>query len=475
MSETLKKSISSWFVAIALAIVLSISFASIFGYSSYDVDGFRLGIGIVPSGIGETEFSIPPFGEITASTHNAPIRIKVVFERIYPNEISQVAGEIDDGEELVRKIEEEAKKAFKQFILGILALAALGGAVGAAVFPRKRLYKAAVGILVGTAIMGLLVFQTYRTFDIHAFKQPRYSGALSAAPWATEAIAKRLADIKTFRKEIRDIARNVNLFYSKIDSWQPLEKDVTKVLHVSDIHNNPAAIDLIRRVVADFKIDMIIDTGDITDFGTPLETKLIEGISSIPVPYVYIPGNHDSTETVAFMRRTKNVTVVENSLINLNGITIYGVPDPAASAFDPSPADDATMAALRFEIMDKLKAFPKNPLILAAHNPKMVKDIMGKVPIILVGHNHKAEVKEKNGFVLSNAGTTGAAGIRTFQVQEGVPYTLNILHISPTPRKLVAIDSIEVIGLKREFRLERKLIEGKTVSEIELEAPSKEE
>jgi len=469
MLEVFRKIASSWAIAIVLAAALSILFVVSFGYSAFDIDGVRLGYSISPSLRGETELAIPPFGEVTARTHKTPLSLQVVLEKIYLQELSQVAEEINDGEELVQKVELELKKALRQLLIRLILLAAVGGAVGAALSPGKRLYKALAGSIVGAALIGVLLLATYQTYNIHAFKQPRYSGALQAAPWATEGIAKRLADIKAFREEILNVARNVDSFYSKIEAWQPLEGDTIKVLHVSDIHNNPVGVDLIKRVVKDFNIDLVVDTGDMTDFGTPVEARLIEGIASLPVPYVFAPGNHDSPETVSFLRGVKNVTVLDGGLIDAKGVKIFGIPDPTSLGSEIAPVSDTQIRAYVSDIEKALESLSERPHIIAVHNPKAASGLIGEAPVVLTGHTHKAGLVERDGNVILNAGTTGAAGLRTFQAEEGVPYTLNIIHFDRSTKKLVAVDSIEMVGIKREFRLERNLIEGEPTPEGELE------
>lgn len=495
-----------WVLAIFMAVLFSAVFVVGFGHGSYDVDGFRLGFWVNFSDAGKTELAIPPIGEITASTHESPLHLRVALERIYPNQISQVATEIDDSSQLVEKIEAEGKGALKQFIIRLLALAAVGGVLGAAIIPirlrRQRaaggaksaagaqnldsgsgsstnadsafrsawrvratafgavLLKGVLGGLVGVAFIGMLLHATYQSYNIYAFKQPRYSGALTAAPWATDEVAKRLADIKAFRQEIKTVAKNMGRFYSKMDAWQPIQESTIKVLHVSDIHNNPVAIDLISRVVRDFKVDLVIDTGDITDIGTPVEARLIEGISKLGVPYVYVSGNHDSSQTVSFMRSVENVVLPGDLPVTVKGITIFGIFDPSDASFEMQPADDAKLAALGKEALVTLRALPstRQPLVAAVHNPKVAGMLFGKVPIVLAGHTHKAELKEKGGFILNNAGTTGAAGIRSFQYEEGLPYTLSLLHIERGSKRLVAVDNLAMMGPAQEFRLERKLI-----------------
>ncbi|MDP2211144.1 MAG: metallophosphoesterase [Candidatus Aquicultor sp.] len=459
MVETAKARLSSWWVALAAALLASVVFASLFGQSSYDVNGYRLGLSASPSYRGDTELAIPPFGEISARTHGTPLKLRVALERIYPSQISKVANYVDNGGELVEKLEADGKNAFKRFVLRLIAIAALGGALGAALAPRRRLLKAAAGALTGALFVGSLLLATYRTFDIHAFKQPRYSGALTAAPWAIDAIAKQLGDIAAFRQEIRSIAKNINLFYSKVDAWQPLRDDTIKVLHVSDFHNNPAAVDLTRRVAIDFKADFIIDTGDITDWGTPIETKLIEGIATLPVPYYFVPGNHDSPETIEYLKSVENVTVLQGAPVEIEGIAVLGIPDPASYVYEVRVPGEDSMTAMERRINETIDTMTVEPQVLAVHNAALAGRFFGKVPVVLTGHIHKAQLKEKAAYVMNNAGTTGAAGIRTFQNRKDVPYTLNLLHFERATKRLVAIDSLTVMGAAREFRLERSLIE----------------
>ena len=46
-------------------------------------------------------------------------------------------------------------------------------------------------------------------------------------------------------------------------------------------------------------MDLVIDTGDLTDYGTAIETGLAGQIKTTKgVPYLFIPGNHDSPEVI---------------------------------------------------------------------------------------------------------------------------------------------------------------------------------
>ena len=58
------------------------------------------------------------------------------------------------------------------------------------------------------------------------------------------------------------------MVFSRMDSLASTEESVVRVLHVSDIHNNPVAFDFMEQIINNFNVDFVIDTGDITDYGT---------------------------------------------------------------------------------------------------------------------------------------------------------------------------------------------------------------
>ena len=60
------------------------------------------------------------------------------------------------------------------------------------------------------------------------------------------------------------------MLYRAGESVQSLapDADTVRVLHVSDLHLNPQAFDVIEQIVDQFAIDVVVDTGDINDWGT---------------------------------------------------------------------------------------------------------------------------------------------------------------------------------------------------------------
>jgi predicted phosphodiesterase len=69
-------------------------------------------------------------------------------------------------------------------------------------------------------------------------------------------------------------------------------------LHVSDLHLNPAGVDLLRNLVTSFRVDAVLDSGDVTDYGSKSEGQFVQLLDGVPVPYIVIRGNWNSLQLV---------------------------------------------------------------------------------------------------------------------------------------------------------------------------------
>ncbi len=316
--------------------------------------------------------------------------------------------------------------------------------------------------MIGVFAIGALATGVYLQFNVEAFAQPRLSGSLGAAPWIATAIEKRLNPVDTLREDVRLIARNLRNFVARVEGWQAIipEKGAVKVLVVSDIHNNPTAFSLISRVSRDFRVDFVIDTGDITDFGTPVEASLLNQLQNFNRSYIYIPGNHDSPAVINTMKELPNVTVLDGGTTNLQGILVYGKEDPSSMDITVESVPDPEMKKFTNKVEQQISSLKSKPLIVAVHDLRMAERVTGKIPIVLAGHTHKPGIEKKGKTIIINAGSTGATGIRVFQGDkpQKLNFTFSLLYIDPEQKKLIAVDSVEVTGLEGNFVLKRNLI-----------------
>lgn len=68
---------------------------------------------------------------------------------------------------------------------------------------------------------------------------------------------------------------------------------------------------------------MIIDSGDTMDHGTAAENGFLDPVTDLGAPYVWVRGNHDSKETQARLKKTRNAHVLdEGSAVDVAGLRI---------------------------------------------------------------------------------------------------------------------------------------------------------
>ena len=99
-----------------------------------------------------------------------------------------------------------------------------------------------------------------------------------------------------------------------------------KFVCLSDLHND-------LRVVTklfELEFDALLIAGDLTNFGTLEELKVILEALDFGKPIIFTAGNHDGgcakKEFKKILKTNKNLHYLENSYVKINGITIYGMP-----------------------------------------------------------------------------------------------------------------------------------------------------
>jgi predicted phosphodiesterase len=195
----------------------------------------------------------------------------------------------------------------------------------------------------------------------------------------------------------------------------------------------------------------VLDTGDITDWGSQPETQLVTSIGDLAVPYVFIRGNHDSAVTAAVVGSQQNATVLDTSDVVVDGVRIVGAPDPRFTP-DKSTGDDDAGDEELLENGEELAEFAGTldpPAAIAmVHDPKAAEPLDGVVPTVLAGHTHDREVTElDDGTLLMVQGSTGGAGLRALEAEYPEPLTCTVLYVDRVTGALTAYDEITLGGL----------------------------
>lgn len=446
-----------------LGAVLALAAVEFTAPSRGPVGPFSVEVAARLAGRGETTFAFPPFGEVSAETHpRVPLEVRFTLAGLDLPELQGWVGERTSAEAAWAAAEKSLPPLAWQFVLRAGALAALLGLVGAGLL-RSGWRGYAAGALGGLLAVATLAGAVGAGFDRSAFDRPRYRGALEAAPWAIGLLEKNWEKVGTLGEQMQGLAQTLSGLSDRLGSLATVARPPQdlRILHVSDLHNNPVGVRFVAEAVRAFKVDAVVDTGDLTDWGTPLEADLVSGLGRLGVPYFFVPGNHDSPELLRELRRFPRVQVVDGRPVVFRGLVFFGVADPAADLNDPEPAAPAELGARSKALAAAVEGLSVRPDVVAVHNGKLGADLIGKVPVLLFGHDHRLSVKRERGTLLIDAGTTGAAGVRGLDPRREVPYSMVLLYFSRTSAgyRLKAVDILEVRDRTAGFALNRILVE----------------
>lgn len=431
-----------------------------------DIGPLTASVHLKPSLSSETVMLLPPVGEVSFDTHTAPVRIEA---RVQGVDIAKAEALFysDTGFSELTETAPEAitAAAAKNATLNALFAAAGAGLAVGLTFRRVRRALVAGGCTV--ALVGVSVVATSVTFKPESLYQPKFDGLLTQATYIADLGQATAADYQSYRSTLAEFVGQVSALYIAADSL-PVgldQENLLTVLHVSDIHDNPQAYDVIEQLNSQFAIDLVIDTGDIVSWGTPVETQQLSVIGELDVPYVFVAGNHDGAAAEAKIAEQPNATVVQNEVVTVAGLRIAGIGDPRFAADDDSDAGGweagtEAMAASGFQLGDTITAYdeehPEAPVDLALmHDPTQPQGLEGRVPLVLSGHMHTSKVeldRDGSGTDWFTVGSTGGAlasgGVApVLQGDDPLDLTARMLYFDKSTRRLVAYDDIVMGGL----------------------------
>ncbi|MGI6554607.1 MAG: metallophosphoesterase [Bacillota bacterium] len=419
----------------ALLILFTMAlFISFFGATSYEVQGVSLKAYVKPSLDGQSYLKLPPLGDLSADTHKGALNFYIELTGIHPEIIEEGFTLANSQEEWIGSVQSEAKRHLTLFVLKQVLLGACGAALVYFIVFRPKWKQVLSVFLLSLGFVTLIFGYSVSTYDMEAFKQPHYEGVVAAGPEVLHLADQLYDKFQNFKGTTDEVVKSINTLFSNIDSLSMLSKpdeEEVQILVVSDISNNPVGIELVETLVTSFKVDMVIDAGDLTDFGSPLEAQTFGKIGALGVPYLFAPGNHDSPEVTAFLGQFPNVKILEGSVVESHGLSVLGVPDPWSFGPAVNGYSETEIQRALEEQAETLrsKLEENNEVDIAViHNPAEVDSLEGLAPIIISGHTHKLSVRRTGSSLFLNPGTTGASGFRGLQTEE-MSYSALILHL----------------------------------------------
>jgi predicted MPP superfamily phosphohydrolase len=443
-----------------------------------------IGMSLAPSWSGETVVDVRPLGTLSFNSHDGPIRLSLTIEAVHPEAAEEILKNPRWADRLPVTIEKDVIDGLRRLVIRSLIFAvAAGFLTGLVVF--RRLSRAAwtgVGSLLMVVVVGGAAAVT---FNPRSISEPRYTGLLTGVPSLVGSAQSIVTRFSEYRGQLAKLVTNVSQLYeagSTLPIYDP-DPDTIRVLHVSDLHINPLAWNVIRSLKDQFKIDMIIDTGDISDHGTSAENEFVKEIGRIGVPYVFVRGNHDSMTTQRAVAGQKHAIVLDGTSATVKGLHIYGIGDPR---FTPDKSvevsGDSSQALVNLGRAQAGRLappdWPRAPStsapdriaadIVAVHDPTVGRALSGYVPLVLAGHVHARSTElMPTGTRLMIQGSTGAAGLRGLEHDQPTPMMASVLYFSKTTRRLQAWDDITVGGLGEQWiQCERHVEQspGRTIS-----------
>ncbi|MFH9572208.1 metallophosphoesterase [Streptomyces sp. NPDC017454] len=407
-----------------------------------------------PSVSGGTKINISPLGALQLDSHIAPVRLDVNVDQLDPDRAQALV----DHPERLSGLQDEVAQDVEHGTLDLavrscVAVVTGATALGLAVYRRPRRALAAGGLA-----LTLLVASggtAYATWNPDSVLEPRFSGLLSSAPSLVGDARSIVTEFDVYQKELARLVTNVTKLYdvtSTLPAYQP-DPTTLRVLHVSDIHLNPASWKIIASLVEQYKVNVIVDSGDTMDHGTAAENGFLDPIEDLGAPYVWVRGNHDSRVTQEYLKGLKNVHVLDDGRARtVAGLRFAGIGDPQFTP-DRSKPDGAEasqeLAGARLASALRDQSAAGTPVDVAiAHEPSAAREVDGEVPLVLAGHVHRQDMEVMEyGTRLRIEGSTGGSGLRAVEGKYPDPIQASILYFDRDSRRLQAWDEIKLGGL----------------------------
>jgi predicted phosphodiesterase len=420
------------------------------GTVHHEVGPLTTSMRIHPVWGGGSSVDIPPLGELDLDTHTGPLGLQATLEGVDLAEARQLVRDPEQLAGLKPQAERDLRRAVEMAVLRALLTGTLGAAALAALALR-RVRAAVVGA--GTAALAMAgSFAVAATsWNPAALAEPHYTGLLTSAPSVVGSAESIVTDFSRYGDELARIVQNVGGIYAVTSNLPllPPQDDLVRVLHVSDLHLAPQSWDLIRTVAAQYHVDVVVDSGDITDHGSRPENRYLQEIRHLDVPYVWVRGNHDSSVTEAAMRQIPGVVVLDGRVRKVAGLSFLGAGDPS---FTPDksldPAADAEKVA---QVADRLAGTADaagGVDVMVFHDPAPADTFDGHAPIALFGHLHYRKVtRGDEGTWKMIEGSTGGSGLRALEPETPANIEMSVLYVDRQSGALRAYDDITLGGL----------------------------
>ncbi|OBQ48930.1 hypothetical protein A4U61_28400 [Streptomyces sp. H-KF8] len=407
-----------------------------------------------PSLAGGTKINVSPLGALELDSHHAPVRLDVNVDRLDPARSQALVDHPERLSGLQDEVTQDIARGTADLaVRSVVAVVTGATALGLAVYRRPRRALAAGGLAL--TLLAASGGTAYATWNPDSVLEPRFSGLLSSAPSLVGNARSIVTEFDVYQKELARLVTNVTKLYdatSTLPAYQP-DPTTLRVLHVSDIHLNPASWTIVASLVEQYRVDVIVDSGDTMDHGTAAENGFLDPIEDLGAPYVWVRGNHDSLVTQRYLEGLENVHVLDGGRARtVAGLRFAGIGDPQFTpdrSRKPGAEQSQELAGARLASALRDQRAAGTPVDVAvAHEPEAAREVDGTVPLVLAGHVHRQKTEVmKYGTRLRVEGSTGGSGLRAIEGEHPDPIETSILYFDRDTRRLQAWDAIRLGGL----------------------------
>ena len=394
-----------------------------------------------------------------------PVRLRVDLQTVNRT----VAGAVAQGEPLnLVAVRTQARDAIASYLKLLIAFVMLAGAalgllvafaVRSRAGPRLR-WTGGLAVL-GAAGMGVAMIVLIPPRGEIA--NPQYYAHGPDIPVALRAVEAARRSGGALDQELD--AQFVGLARLVIDPGRRRSLTGEPVVTLaSDLHNNTVfGLQILERAANG---GPVFFAGDLTDRGTPLETRLVRQVVRAGHPFVFVSGNHDSDFLVHELAEEGAIVLTRRGRLMPNGgygpmtvkvagLRVAGYDDPFERLTDqdfkdrydstPDPAQQDAFTAWLRPLLGKVDAVMVHEPALIAPALAMLKDDPPSRPLVFfVGHTHVASLQQQPGVTVIDDGCVGAGGPSnlTEHVNYGIArftYTLKPA-FQPLAADLVTID-----------------------------------
>jgi predicted phosphodiesterase len=444
------------------------------------VGPFDTTMALRPATEGGTTVDTPPLGQLMLDTHDAPLRLRVQVEGLDAEKARHIAA----NPATLAGLEDRAVSDIRTGLVDLFvrtAVAAVLGAAALALLVLRRVRVAVVAAAVATAATAGGYYATWSTWNPESIQEPRYTGLLTSAPTVVGNARDIVEDFAKYRQQLARLVTNVSRLYSATSTLPVMaeqEQDLVRVLHVSDLHIAPQAWDVIASVAHQYGVDVVVDSGDITDHGSAAENRYLEGVRAVDAPYVWVRGNHDSMSTERAMRKLPGVVVLDGQPRNVAGLRFLGGGDPRFTPDNSEPVAADAVTAQAQALADVARE-DGNIDAMVYHDPSPAAVFDGLVPTVMSGHTHvyDHDLMPQGTWRLTE-GSTGGSGLRALEPEHGpAPIQLSVLYLDRDTAELRGWDHLTLGGLGRSSaHIDREIVEPdqEPVTDLETPAPPEE-